>query len=78
MILVSDILAPMYICVCNGHRERDIREAARRGLRSVSAIYSYLGKPVRCGRCLDHAARVIDEVHAVNGQGRRAAADTAG
>lgn len=59
----------MYVCICNGHRERDIREAAKSGLRCARAIYRHLGKPPRCGRCLEFAARLIEEVHA--GQGNR-------
>jgi len=55
------MLAAMYVCICNGHRDRDIRRAARTGLRCARAIYSHLGKPARCGRCLDLAARVIEE-----------------
>jgi bacterioferritin-associated ferredoxin len=55
----------MYVCICNGHRDSDIREAAKTaGLRCARAIYRHLGKPPRCGRCLDFAAQVIDEVHA--------------
>lgn len=51
----------MYICICNGHRDSDIRKAARAGLRSAPEIYARLGKPVRCGRCLEMAAKVIEE-----------------
>ncbi|MFO7287921.1 MAG: (2Fe-2S)-binding protein [Gammaproteobacteria bacterium] len=53
----------MYVCICNGHRDSDIRAAAREGLRSAPAIYRRLGKPVRCGRCLEFAAKVIEEAH---------------
>jgi bacterioferritin-associated ferredoxin len=53
----------MFICICNGHRESDIREAAAQGLRSAPEIYRHLGKPPRCGRCLDTAAQVVAEVH---------------
>jgi bacterioferritin-associated ferredoxin len=53
----------MFICICNGHRERDIRAAAEAGLTCAREIYRHLGKPVRCGRCLETAAVVIDEVH---------------
>ena len=53
----------MFICICNGHRESDIRDAARQGLRSAPEIYRRLGKPVRCGRCLEVATQVIEEVH---------------
>lgn len=54
----------MYVCICNGHREHEIREAAASGLTCPRQVYASLGKPVRCGRCLDLAAQVIDEVHA--------------
>ena len=57
------IVAAMYVCICNGHRERDIREAAKTGLRGVREVYRHLGKPPQCGRCLVFASQVIDEVH---------------
>lgn len=58
----------MYVCICNGHRERDIREAARTGLRCAKAVYKHLGKPPRCGRCLVVATEVIKEVHSAEAQ----------
>ena len=54
----------MYVCICNGHRDHEIREAAASGLTCPREVYVSLGKPARCGRCLDLAAQVIDEVHA--------------
>ena len=53
----------MYVCVCNGHSDRDIRRAARSGLRCARTIYAELGKPVRCGRCVQTAERLVQEVH---------------
>jgi bacterioferritin-associated ferredoxin len=53
----------MYVCICNGHRERDIREAAKTGLRCAREVYRHLGKPPKCGRCLAVASQVIEEVH---------------
>jgi bacterioferritin-associated ferredoxin len=58
----------MYVCICNGHRERDIRAAAKTGLSCAVAIYRQLGKPPRCGRCLNLAARVIADEHAGGGR----------
>jgi bacterioferritin-associated ferredoxin len=63
MIRICVILRVMYVCICNGHRDRDIREAAKTGLRCAREIYRHLGKPARCGRCLDFATQVIEEVH---------------
>lgn len=54
----------MYVCICNGHRDSDIRAAARQGHRSAKDVYRCLGKPVACGRCLQFATQVINEVHA--------------
>jgi len=67
----------MYICICNGHRESDIRDAAREGLRSAPQIYRRLGKPVRCGRCLEVATQIIEEVHATTNDGVAEVSDVA-
>lgn len=53
----------MFVCVCNGHRDSDIRAAAAKGLTCAREIYRHLGKPPRCGRCLDFASQLVDEVH---------------
>ena len=53
----------MYVCICNGHRDSEIRAAAAQGLRCVREIYRSLGKPPRCGRCLSFATELVDEVH---------------
>ena len=53
----------MFVCICNGHRDSDIRAAAATGLRCPREIYTHLGKPARCGRCLDLASQLVDEVH---------------
>ncbi len=57
----------MYICICNGHRSGDIRRAAESGLKCARSIYEHLGKPPRCGRCLETAERFIAEVHGAMG-----------
>ncbi len=62
----------MYVCLCNGHVERDIREAAASGLRCPKAIYASLGKPPRCGRCLTLATEIIESVHGDAGVAERA------
>lgn len=58
----------MYVCICNRHRDEDIRAAAATGMRCARSIYEHLGRPARCGRCLDTAAKVIEEVHACGAQ----------
>ena len=51
----------MFVCVCNRYRDSEIREAARSGMTCAREIYTSLGKPPRCGRCLEFAAEVIAE-----------------
>jgi bacterioferritin-associated ferredoxin len=64
MIRIRFMIAAMYVCICNGHRDKDIRAAAKSGLRCPRTIYRQLGKPVKCGRCINFATEVIAEVHA--------------
>jgi len=54
----------MYVCICNGHRDSEIAAAARQGLTCPRKIYRSLGKPVRCGRCLDTATEIVAQIHA--------------
>ena len=54
----------MYVCVCNRYRDSQIRAAAEAGMTCPREIYSSLGRPPRCGRCLEFAAEVIAETRA--------------
>ena len=54
----------MYVCVCNGVTDRQIREAAENGCRSVAELTMRTGAGATCGTCLDLAAELLDEVHA--------------
>ncbi len=50
----------MYVCVCNGLTERDVRQAARRcGGAEPKQVYGHLGCDVACGSCIAHARTVI-------------------
>ena len=51
----------MYVCLCNGFRDSEIRAAARAGSGSPHAAYAALGGGVCCGRCVELAQDVIDE-----------------
>lgn len=54
----------MYVCVCNGVTDRQIREAAENGCRSVAELTMRTGAGATCGTCLELAAEILDEVHA--------------
>jgi bacterioferritin-associated ferredoxin len=64
----------MYVCLCNGYRDAEIREVAESGLRCVKEVYLTLGNGPCCGSCLDHAQDIVDSVH---GGAAAAAADGA-
>ena len=51
----------MYVCVCYGVTDRQIREAARSGCRSVAELTLRTGAGANCGSCLDVAAELIEQ-----------------
>lgn len=55
----------MYVCICNGVTDHDIRQAAEAGCRSVPELTMRTGAGANCGSCLDMAASLLDSAHAV-------------
>ncbi|MEL1265459.1 (2Fe-2S)-binding protein [Pseudoxanthomonas putridarboris] len=53
----------MYVCICNGVTERQIREAAAHGCRTVAELTMRTGCGATCGTCLDTAVDLLDSVH---------------
>ena len=51
----------MYICLCNGITESQIRDAVGGGARSLSELHLCLGVASCCGRCADCAQQVLHE-----------------
>lgn len=51
----------MIVCVCNRITEKEVREAAQKGARTVEDAYATLDCEVQCGCCLDYAQDLIDE-----------------
>ena len=54
----------MYVCICNRYRDSDLRDLAAGGARSAEEAYSVLGNGPQCGRCLQFAQALMDEVTA--------------
>ena len=52
----------MYVCLCNGYREAELRQVAQEGITSAAEAYNALGNGPCCGRCLDCAQQIIDQV----------------
>jgi bacterioferritin-associated ferredoxin len=55
----------VYVCICNGVTQRDIREAADAGCRSVAELTMRTGCGANCGSCIDMAAEVLEQARAI-------------
>ena len=53
----------MYVCLCNGVTERQIREVAEAGCRTLAELTMRTGCGATCGSCLSMAQSLLDEVH---------------
>ena len=51
----------MYICLCNAITERQVRESARSGVRSIEQLAAELGVATGCGRCRECAVELLRE-----------------
>ncbi|MBB3764371.1 (2Fe-2S)-binding protein [Sphingomicrobium lutaoense] len=64
----------MIICSCNVIRERDIRDAARKGHPCAVSAYRSMGCEFQCGGCEDHADHIIAEEKALGVAANKTAA----
>jgi len=51
----------MYVCICHGITDRQIRETLDRGAASLTEVQMQVPVGGCCGRCLPTAQEVIDE-----------------
>jgi bacterioferritin-associated ferredoxin len=54
----------MYVCICNGVTDHEIREVAAAGCTTLSELTMRTGCGSTCGSCLDQAQALLDEVRA--------------
>jgi bacterioferritin-associated ferredoxin len=54
----------MYVCICNGVTDRQIREAADAGCATVAEMTMRTGAGASCGSCLGLVAELIEESRA--------------
>lgn len=54
----------MYVCICNGITDREIRRAAQAGCRSVPEVTIRTGAGANCGSCLDAVASLLEHERA--------------
>jgi bacterioferritin-associated ferredoxin len=51
----------MYVCMCHGITDRQIREAVCEGAASMRELRAELGVASSCGRCAQYAEQLLDE-----------------
>lgn len=49
----------MYVCICQAVTDRQIREAAQQGLRTVKALKDCLGLAADCAKCARYAHQFL-------------------
>jgi bacterioferritin-associated ferredoxin len=49
----------MYICICRGITDRDIKQAADQGITSIQELADSMGVGADCGTCHSHACQVL-------------------
>ena len=55
----------VYVCLCNGVTDHEIREVAAAGCTTLAELTMRTGCGATCGSYLDEAQRILDQVHAV-------------
>ena len=51
----------MYVCLCNGVTENQIRDAVADGAATLHDLRATLGVATCCGRCAECAQQVIEQ-----------------
>ena len=55
----------MYVCICNGITDRQIRDAADAGCASLTELTMRTGVGGNCGSCLSSAEAILGEARGV-------------
>ena len=50
----------LYVCICNGITEHDIRSAVEAGCASLSELTMRTGAGACCGSCIDTASALLE------------------
>lgn len=51
----------MYVCICNGITDKQIRKAVAGGANSLQELRDELGVGSQCGSCTDYAMTLLDD-----------------
>ncbi len=58
------VLRSMYVCICNGVTDRDIRQAAQAGCCGMAELTMRTGCGACCGSCVDTATETLEQARA--------------
>ena len=63
----NDLRSAMYICLCNGVTEREIRSCcAEEGACTMRDLERCLGIGANCGKCRPAAKQILNEMRTLN------------
>ena len=51
----------MYVCICNGITDKQIRRAAKAGAMNIRTLQAELGVATGCGSCREMASQSLSE-----------------
>jgi len=51
----------VYVCLCNGVTDRQIRDAAAAGCRTMSELTMRTGCGATCGSCIEMATALLED-----------------
>ena len=54
----------MYVCICNGVTEQQVRDAAEAGCKTTGEMTMRTGAGANCGSCLSLVGDLLQEVQA--------------
>lgn len=55
----------MYVCICNGITDHDIRQAAEAGCDSMAELTMRTGAGSSCGSCVEMASELLNQTRTV-------------
>lgn len=53
----------MYVCLCNGITDHEIRKVAEAGCTTLSELTMRTGCGACCGSCVEVATQLLEEIH---------------
>lgn len=51
----------MYVCLCHGFTDHQVKELAHGGTRSAAQVYQHFGVRPRCGKCVPYVRDMVKE-----------------